>query len=132
HTSWVNDVAWSPDGQYIVSGAESESIRLWDAQTGEALQAVNQDNYRAIRRVAWSADSQFIAFESHRNDVTIWDREAWQAVQVFDDRTSYMAWSPDGRRMALVDLLNNMIRFRDVLTGQEMRSIELEFAYQTE
>ncbi|KAK5202643.1 hypothetical protein LTR47_011571 [Exophiala xenobiotica] len=36
HSSWVNSVAFSPDGQQLASGSRDESVRLWDARTGES------------------------------------------------------------------------------------------------
>ena len=31
HTSWVVDVAFSPDGQRIVSGSYDKTLKIWDA-----------------------------------------------------------------------------------------------------
>jgi WD40 repeat protein len=33
----VNSVAYSPDGQYIISGSFDRTIRIWDAETGAAV-----------------------------------------------------------------------------------------------
>jgi WD40 repeat protein len=35
HTGPVNTIAVSPDGQYLVSGGEDTSVRLWEAETGK-------------------------------------------------------------------------------------------------
>jgi len=37
HTDSVISTAFSPDGKYIVSGSEDESLMLWDTNTGNLL-----------------------------------------------------------------------------------------------
>src|ERR1700679_3962633 len=36
HTSMVNSVCYSPDGQHLISGSSDNTIRIWDAETGAA------------------------------------------------------------------------------------------------
>jgi WD40 repeat protein len=37
HTDCVWSVAYSPDGQHIISGSDDKTIRIWDAETGAAV-----------------------------------------------------------------------------------------------
>src|SRR2546423_2260188 len=40
HSSLVSAVAFSPDGKRLVSASYDQTIRLWDATTGAALQTI--------------------------------------------------------------------------------------------
>jgi WD40 repeat protein len=37
HTDSIHSVAYSPNGQYIISGSCDKTIRTWDAETGAAV-----------------------------------------------------------------------------------------------
>ncbi len=68
HSGSVKSIAYSPDGNYILSGGSRE-VFLWkkeiDSQTGEAVFKgtfkILDDNAEA-KAVAWSPDSQIIVF----------------------------------------------------------------------
>ena len=42
HTSDVTSVAFSPNNQYVVSGSEDKTIRLWNVETGECIYFSNK------------------------------------------------------------------------------------------
>ena len=54
---WVSSVAFSPDGKQVVSGSHDETIRLWDAATGAALQTLKGYSGLVIS-VAFSSDGK--------------------------------------------------------------------------
>ena len=40
HSDCVTSVAYSPDGKHIVSGSRDNTVKIWDAQSGEEVRVV--------------------------------------------------------------------------------------------
>ena len=40
HSGDVTSVAYSPDGKHIVSGSRDNTVKIWDAQSGEEVRVV--------------------------------------------------------------------------------------------
>lgn len=49
----VDSVAFSPDGNRIVSGSYDTAVKLWDAQTGQAIRTLN-GHTRLVTSVSFS------------------------------------------------------------------------------
>src|ERR1700680_4272441 len=62
--SQVSSVAFSPDGQHIVSGFEDGSIRVWNAKTGETVAGPFTEHTGWVF-VAFSPDGQYFVSGSH-------------------------------------------------------------------
>ena len=56
HSSHVNSIAFSPDGSRIVSGSSNNTIRLWDAETGDAIGKPLEGHSRSLNSVAFSSE----------------------------------------------------------------------------
>ena len=37
----VNVVTWKPDGKSLASGSDDQTVRIWDAQTGQVQSTLN-------------------------------------------------------------------------------------------
>ena len=79
HRSGVNSVAFSPDGQRIVSGSWDQTVRLWDVETGVAIGEPLIGHGSDVYSVAFSPDGQRIASGSRDQTVRLWDAspDAW-------------------------------------------------------
>ncbi|HEY9853113.1 MAG TPA: WD40 repeat domain-containing serine/threonine-protein kinase [Leptolyngbyaceae cyanobacterium] len=71
HTSWIVSVAISPNKQIIASGALDDTIKIWNAQTGELLQNIT-GQFRAVNSLAITPDSQILVSGSDDDKVRVW------------------------------------------------------------
>jgi WD40 repeat protein len=58
--SYVNCVAYSPDGKKIVSGSSDNKIRVWDAETGILVSGPFEGHTDTVWSVAYSPDGKKI------------------------------------------------------------------------
>ena len=74
HTHWVYSVAISRDARWLASGSKDNTVRIWDAETGECKHTL-QGHTGWVRSVAISRDARWLASGSWDNTVRIWGVE---------------------------------------------------------
>ena len=73
HEDRVYSVAFSADGTRIVSGSHDNTLRLWDAKTGQPIGEPLRGHEGPVHSVAFSADGTRIVSGSHDNTLRLWD-----------------------------------------------------------
>jgi WD40 repeat protein len=135
HTMVVSSVAFSPDGQYALSGSWDTTLRLWEVATGEQVR-IFEGHKDAVYSVAFSPDGQYALSGScgeHDEDddciageLRLWDVTTGETMRIFEGhegRVSSVAFSPNGK-YALSGSLDGMLRLWDVATGDHLRVFE--------
>ena len=78
-TKWSVSVAFSPDGQRIVSGSRDKTLRLWDATSGAPIGAPLRGHDERVSSVAFSPDGQRIVSGSADKTLRLWDADERRA-----------------------------------------------------
>jgi WD40 repeat protein len=74
-TSWIGSVAFSPDGQHIVSCSEDSTIRIWDAAGGAVFPCPEQGHAASVDSVSFSHDGKYVVSASRDKTICTWNAE---------------------------------------------------------
>ncbi|MEM7116015.1 MAG: hypothetical protein AAF614_26475, partial [Chloroflexota bacterium] len=103
HTNFVSSVAFSPDGQQIVSGSWDQTIRVWDVDQPEAEPVILAGHTNFVLSVAFSPDGQQIVSGSRDGTIRVWDVSQPEAEPLIlaghTGGVESVAYSPDGERI---------------------------------
>jgi WD40 repeat protein len=100
---WVTCAAFSPDGRYVISVADS-TFQLWDAESGAAV-GPSIRNLKVARSVSFSPNGMRIVSAIFADStIGIWDVKTGEMLgkplRGHTDRVCCVAFSPDGRHIA--------------------------------
>ncbi len=102
HSSLVDSAAWSPDGKYIASASNDQSVQVWEALTARRVQTY-RGHTGSVISAAWSPDGKYIASAGVDATVQVWEALSARHVQSYKGVFS-AAWSPDGKYIASASL----------------------------
>lgn len=124
-TNWVRSIAFSSDGQTIVSGSSGRShpsLQLWNVETGQHLQTLLGHTNR-IRAVSYHPGGKIVASASEDHTVRLWDTQTGECLQVLqghEEAVWSIAFSGNGRFLASASV-DQTVRLWDVATGKNIR-----------
>ncbi|MEQ9507154.1 MAG: TIR domain-containing protein [Hyphomonas sp.] len=125
HDDTVTSAAFSPDGQWIVTGSWDNTARIWNAKTGDAVRAL-EGHDRMVTSAVFSPDGNWIVTGSFDNTARIWNAETGDTVRTLeghDGTVTSAAFSPDGQWIVTASY-DSTARIWNAETGDAVRTLE--------
>jgi hypothetical protein len=122
HTGYILSIAFSPDGQRALSGAEDNTVRLWEVASGREIRPL-EGHTGEVLTVAFSPDGKRALSGSMDRTLRLWDLTSGRELRRFEghtERVSTVAFSPDGKQ-ALSGSWDQTVSLWDVDSGKELR-----------
>lgn len=140
HEKGCTHVAWSPDGNFLVSTGRDKLIKLW-GQSGQLVRTLS-GHTGPVAMATFSPDGQLIASASVDQTARLWDTKTGRTLKVLreprkkptspeaevafqalpDPQVNWVAFSPDGTRLAAA-CDDFAIRIFEVKTGKLERRL---------
>ncbi|CAG7851219.1 WD repeat-containing protein tag-125 [Serendipita indica DSM 11827] len=121
HKGGIYALAISSDGSRIASGSSDNTIRVWDADTGQPLGEQIQGHKSSVTAIAFSPDNLRIVSGSNDNTLRLWDADTGQGLgeplRGHVNSVNAVAFYPDSSRI-ISGSSDNTIRLWDAESGQ--------------
>jgi WD40 repeat protein len=130
HSSYVNTLAISPDGQTLVSGSADKTIKIWNLSTGQEIRTL-AGHSNPVNSIVISPDGQTLVSGSADKTIKIWNLSTGQEIRTLTGHSNpvnSLAISSDWQTL-VSGSADKTIKIWNLSTGQEIRSITGNFSY---
>lgn len=122
----ATSLSWSPDGRKLAVGCRRMGPWIWDLGDGSPV-ALPAGSMPWTRAVGWNADGTRLA-AAGTDGVDLWDparlARIWHSGKA-DKEVRFIAWSPDGKKIAAVGYWQRELNILDSANGNLLKTIEL-------
>ena len=89
HTDWVRSLCCTKDESRLISGSSDMTVRIWDVDTGQAIQIL-AGLERGVRCVCMSDDDKQIICGAEDKTIRTWDLETGCPIRILRGHTDWV------------------------------------------
>jgi WD40 repeat protein/ABC-type dipeptide/oligopeptide/nickel transport system ATPase component len=100
-SGYVSSVSWNHDSSKIVSGSDDNTIKIWDAVSGELLSTL-EGHSDVVHSVSWNHDSSKIVSGSADKTIKIWDAVSGELLSTLEGHSGCVwsvSWNHDSSKI---------------------------------
>lgn len=92
HSNTVETLEFDPSGQFLVSGSDDQSVKVWQEQSTGLRACVQtiKDHTDNVRAVAFDSNGQFLVTTSCDNTIRVYETGTWKCLQTI--QTKHTKW----------------------------------------
>ncbi|MBE9127365.1 MULTISPECIES: serine/threonine-protein kinase [unclassified Coleofasciculus] len=124
HTSFINYLKISPDGQTLFSASADKTIKIWNLGTGQEILTLN-GHTSSVNYLEISPDGQTLFSAGADKTIKVWNLGTGQEILTLNGHTSsvnYLEISADGQTLFSAGADKN-IKVWNLSTDQEIRTL---------
>ncbi len=118
----IQTVAYSPDGQFIMTGHKDGALTLWNVSTGREIRSFAKQN-TSIHQIIFSPNGRFVLTGNNDGTMTLWEVSSGRKIRIFKGsslKVRAVAYSP-ADSLAVSGTDNGNLALWDVATGQGVK-----------
>lgn len=124
HSHRILSVAISPDGQYLATGSDDSTVKVWSLHSGELLRTISGHS-TAVLLVAFSPASKTLLTRSRGGSVKLWNLQNGELLKRLADvhRHESVAVSSDWQILA-IGTTKGTVKLQHLNSGQLLQVLE--------
>lgn len=125
HSSFINCLVFSPDGETLISGSADKNIKIWHLATGKEIRTI-KDHFSFINYLAIAPDGQTLFSASADKTIKLWNLATGKEIRTLKGHSgyvNYLAITPDGQTLASASA-DKTIKLWNLSNGQAIRTLK--------
>ncbi|NBP58304.1 WD40 repeat domain-containing protein [bacterium] len=125
HTRPVSSVAFSSDGQLVVTSSQDHTAKLWNAKTGLCIATLN-GHVGGVCSAVFSPDGKLVLTASWDNTAKLWNAQTGECIATLGLHTDHLRsaiFSPDGQWVVTASR-DHTAKLWNAQTGQLSRDLQ--------
>ncbi|WP_181154211.1 hypothetical protein [Nostoc sp. 'Peltigera membranacea cyanobiont' N6] len=123
HTHAVRAVAITADGKRAISGAQDNTLKLWDLATGTEIHTLGHTSW--VTQVVLTPDGQWAISRCHDGSLRLWDLEKGQEKFILNTSTFSHILSGNPQKFWILSPNKQQLQLWNLIDGQKLYEISL-------